>query len=90
MYRIKFSPQAEEDLKRLNRQAPSNIKKLTKLIKELQEHPRMGTGQVERLKHYEEETWSRRLSGEHRLIYRIYDEVVEVLVLSTFGHYNDK
>jgi toxin YoeB len=90
MYRVKFSPQAEEDVKRLNRQSPSNIKKLTKLIKELQEHPRMGTGQVERLKHYEEETWSRRLSGEHRLIYRIYDEVVEVLVLSTFGHYNDK
>ena len=24
---------------------------------------------------------------EHRLVYKIYDEVVEVLVLSTFGHY---
>jgi toxin YoeB len=90
MYRIKLLPQAEEDVKRLNRQAPSNIKKLTKLIKELQEHPRMRNRQVKRLKHYKEETWSRRLSGEHRLIYRIYDEIVEVLVLSTFGHYNDK
>ena len=24
---------------------------------------------------------------EHRHVYRIYDEVIEVLVLSAFGHY---
>ncbi len=90
MYRVKFSTEAELDVKKLNRQSPANIKKLAKLIKELQEHPRTGTGQIEKLKHYQEETWSRRLSGEHRLVYRIYDEIVEVLVLSTFGHYNDK
>lgn len=90
MYRVKFSTEAELDVKKLNRQSPANIKKLAKLIKELQEHPRTGTGQIEKLKQYQDETWSRRLSGEHRLVYRIYDEIVEVLVLSTFGHYNDK
>ena len=54
---------------------------------ELQEHPRTGTGQIEQLKYYEEETWSRRINKEHRLVYRIYDDIVEVLVLSTYGHY---
>ena len=28
-----------------------------------------------------------RMTHEHRLVYRIYDEVIEVLVLSAFGHY---
>ena len=31
--------------------------------------------------------YSRRITKEHRLVYKIYDEVVEVPVLSTFGHY---
>lgn len=69
------------------RKAPKAIKKLEKLLEELREHPRTGTGQVEQLKHYKEETWSRRITREHRLVYRIHDDVVEVLVLSVFGHY---
>ncbi|MCQ2196499.1 MAG: Txe/YoeB family addiction module toxin [Bacteroidaceae bacterium] len=51
------------------------------------EHPRTGTGQCEQLRHYKEETWSRRITREHRLVYQINDDVVEVLVISTFGHY---
>ncbi|MCQ2172268.1 MAG: type II toxin-antitoxin system YoeB family toxin [Bacteroidales bacterium] len=31
--------------------------------------------------------YSRRITSEHRLVYKIYDDVVEVLVLSAFGHY---
>lgn len=71
----------------LQKNAPQAIKKLKKLLDELQIHPRTGTGKVEQLKHYAEETWSRRINKEHRLVYRIYDDVVEVLVLSTYGHY---
>ncbi|WP_229123623.1 type II toxin-antitoxin system YoeB family toxin [Bacteroides cellulosilyticus] len=39
------------------------------------------------LKHYKEETWSRRINDEHRLVYRIKEDVVIVLVLSVYGHY---
>ena len=90
MYKIKLSTRAEEDLAKLKKSEPNSFKKASKLLFEIAEHPRIGTGQVERLKYYEEETWSRRVSGEHRLIYRINDEVVEGLVLSAFGHYDDK
>lgn len=82
-----FTEDARKDLLQLQKKAPKAIKKLTSLIEELQEHPRTGTGQVEQLKHFAEETWSRRINKEHRLVYRIYDDVVEVLVLSTYGHY---
>lgn len=63
------------------------IKKLNALLEEITNHPTTGTGQVEKLKHYKEETWSRRINKEHRLIYRVYEEVVEVLIISVYGHY---
>ena len=87
MYRIVFTEDAQQDLQKLQKKAPQAIKKLKSLLVELQEHPRTGNGQVEQLKHYEEETWSRRINKEPRLVYRIYDDIVEVLVLSTYGHY---
>ena len=87
MYTIVFSEDAKKDLKELHRKAPEAITKLSKLLKEVREHPRTGTGQVEPLKGYDGSVYSRRITKEHRLVYKIYDDVVEVLVLSTFGHY---
>lgn len=87
MYTIVFSEDAKKDLKELHRKAPEAITKLSKLLEEVREHPRTGTGQVEALKGYDGSVYSRRITMEHRLVYKIYDDVVEVLVLSTFGHY---
>ena len=89
MYRIVFTQEAKESLVLLEKKAPKAIAKLEKLIEELKVHPKTGTGKIESLKHYKEETWSRRINREHRLVYRIYDDVVEVLILSTYGHYED-
>ena len=52
MYRIVFSEDAKKDLKELNRKAPQSVAKLSKLLDEIREHPRTGTGQVEPLKGY--------------------------------------
>ena len=90
MYKLKLSKKAEEDLLKLKRNEPNAFKKVEKLILELTEHPRTGTGQVEQLKYFQEETWSRRINKEHRLVYRICDHVIVVLVLSAYGHYDDK
>lgn len=87
MYRIVFSTDARKDLQELNRRAPRAVKKLVKLLEELQEHPRTGTGQVEQLKGYDGNVYSRRITHEHRLVYRVFDDVIEVLVISVFGHY---
>ena len=79
MYRIVFSNDAKKDLKELSKKAPQAVKKLSKLLEEIQEHPRTGTGQLEPLKGYDGIVYSRRITHEHRLVYRIYDEVIEVL-----------
>ena len=87
MYTLVFSDDAKKDLKELHKKAPQAVAKLAKLLDEVREHPRTGTGQVEALKGYDGNVYSRRITKEHRLVYRIYEDVVEVLVLSAFGHY---
>ena len=90
IYNLKFEKEAESDLAKLKKSEKSAYKKAVKLLGELQEHPTTGTGKPERLKHYTEPTWSRRISDKHRLVYRIYDDVVVVFVISAYGHYEDK
>jgi toxin YoeB len=55
--------------------------KIEKLLIELIEHPRTGTGQVEQLKGNRLGQWSRRIDKNNRLIYSIDDEIVTVEVL---------
>ena len=71
----------------MQKKAPSAINKLVVLLEEIQEHPTTGTGQIKRLKHYKTETWSRRITKEHRIVYRVYKDTVEVLVIFVYGHY---
>lgn len=87
MYAVVFSEDAKKDLKELHKKAPLAVSKLSKLLVELQEHPRTGTGQVEILKGYDGTVYSRRITQEHRLVYKIYENDLTILVLSAFGHY---
>jgi toxin YoeB len=47
------------------------VEKINDLIKEIKREPFKGTGKPEPLKGNLAGYWSRRISGEHRLIYRI-------------------
>ena len=85
---ISFTDEAINDIKLLKKSSNKQVlKKLEILFIELQEHPRSGTGQIEILKHFSDETFSRRINQEHKLVYQIKEEIVSVLVLSAFGHY---
>lgn len=85
MYNIVFSDDAKKDLQELRKKAPEALPKLAKLLEEVRIHPR--TGQCEQLKGYDGNVYSRRITQKHRLVYHIYEQEIEVLVLSTFGHY---
>lgn len=87
MYTIVFTEEAKKDIKKLHKHSPQSIVKLSLLLEELRSHPRSGTGQVEQLKGYNGSVYSRRITKEHRLVYRIIDSVVEVLIISAYGHY---
>jgi toxin YoeB len=61
--------------------------KIAKLIKEIQRTPFTGTGKPEPLKHELSGYWSRRITEEHRLIYKIESD--SVVIASCKGHYED-
>ncbi len=54
------------------------------------ERPRTGLGHPEALRGGGNITWSRHITAHNRIIYDIYEDVVEVHVLELEGHYNDK
>lgn len=63
------------------------LKKINLLLKDRERGGNDGLGKPEPLKGEFEGFWSRRIDSEHRLIYRLVDEIVEIL--SCKGHYND-
>ena len=90
IYILDFSASADRDIALLKKSDSHSYKKLVRLLEELVEHPTTGIGKPEPLKGNRLGQWSRRISKKHRLIYEIREEIVTVLILSAYGHYNDK
>lgn len=87
-YSIEFLPKAKEDLKSIKYSGnKAAYTKVLALVEELKEHPTTGTGQPELLKHNLSGYWSRRIDKKNRLVYRIEEEIVTVIVVSAAGHY---
>lgn len=90
MYTLTYAPTAEEDLRKLKRNEPAAFKKVCLLLNELVEHPKTGTGHPHPLTGDRAGEWSRSITKKHRLVYEIREQEVCVLVLSAYGHYDDK
>ena len=71
-YLVKFSQQAEEDL-RIHKNAGNKaiLKKIVSILEEIAIHPFEGTGKPEPLKYGFTGKWSRRINLEHRLVYEV-------------------
>lgn len=54
------------------------LRKINALIKECQRTPFAGTGQPEALKQNLSGFWSRRITGEHRLVYKTENGVLYI------------
>jgi len=66
------------------------LKRIYRLLEELEQHPTTGTGKPHQLKYDKAETWSRSIDDRHRMLYTIDEGKVTVFVISLWGHYNDK
>ena len=89
-YFVDIKEKAQFDLAKLKKDEPKFYAKALKLIAELYEHPRTGTGKPKQLSADRAGQWRRKISDKHRLIYEIHEQVVEVIVISAWGHYDDK
>jgi toxin YoeB len=87
-YTIELLPKAKKDLKAIKYSGnKAAYTKATALIEEIKEHPTTGTGQPEQLKYDLAGYWSRRIDKKNRIIYRIDEGKVTVVVVSVAGHY---
>ena len=68
LYKIEFTQIATKTVSKYKKSTPVQYKKLVKLLNELMEHPRTGTGHPEPLISGDSITYSRRISKNDRLI----------------------
>ena len=88
-FEIDFKDSALEDLKKHKKAGQKQLlSKIEKFTLECIQNPRQGTGHPEQLKYRQLETWSREINKQHRFVYEIEDK--KIIVLSVWGHYDDK
>ena len=76
--RIVWAPSAWQDYLHWSRTDVRVRDKINTLIEDIQHHPFAGLGKPEPLKRKLRGFWSRRISREHRLVYRIESGVVQI------------
>jgi toxin YoeB len=80
-----FSSKAWDDYLYWQKTDKAQLKRINKLIKEIQRKPFEGIGKPEPLKHNLSGFWSRRINQEHRLVYKVADDAL--LIAQCRYHY---
>ena len=87
-YRIVLTEQAKEDY--LFWKSSGNkviLNKIVRLLEDMSSHPYIGIGKPEALKYSLSGYWSRRINTEHRIVYRVLEDVIEIEVMAMRYHY---
>jgi toxin YoeB len=82
---IKFSSHGWEDYLYWQSADKTILKRINRLIAEIQREPFEGIGKPEPLKHQLSGFWSRRIDDRHRLVYAIEKETL--LIAQCRDHY---
>ncbi len=83
-----YTPEAEEDLRYRHKQDKKTLKRILKLIENMEETPFSGLGKPEPLRHQLSGCWSRRIDTTNRLIYEVDEEAMEIWILQARYHYS--
>lgn len=89
-YKISFDPKVLKVIGKWKKSNPILYRKLGKVLNDIMEHPRTGTGHPEAMVGGGNIKYSRRITAHNRVIYEIDDEQIIVLVIEVEGHYDDK
>jgi toxin YoeB len=83
--RLIFAEEAWEDYLFWQKTDPKVVKRINAVIKDIRRSPFEGIGKPEPLKHGLSGYWSRRITDEHRLIYKVLSD--SVLLAQMRYHY---
>ena len=82
-----FDPDAFEDFCNWAINDKQIFKKILELLKSIRRTPYQGIGKPEPLKFNQSGYWSRRITDEHRLVYKV-DDQNNIFIASCRGHYD--
>lgn len=82
---LSFHPQAWDDYLFWQQNDKSILRKINQLIRDIARDPFAGIGKPEPLKLNLSGFWSRRITEEHRIVYKIQDG--EIIIVQCRGHY---
>lgn len=74
-----FQPEVLEDLTYWVDTDRKTALRLLRMVKEVLKSPFEGIGKPEPLKHLAADTWSRRITQEHRLVYLVRNDRIDFL-----------
>ena len=76
--KLVFADEAWEDYLHWQKQDGKMVERINKLIRETQREPFSGVGKPEPLKHALSGLWSRRITDEHRMVYRVEGDQLQI------------
>ncbi|MEH2438405.1 MAG: Txe/YoeB family addiction module toxin [Nostoc sp.] len=85
MKKVAFEPEAFEQLGQWATEDKKIFKKILELIRDIQRDPFEGIGKPEPLKYKLQGYWSRRITDEHRLVYKVQEDLL--IILTCKYHY---
>ena len=80
MRRLVFTDAAWDDYQLWQSQDRKMLRRINLLIEDTRRHPSTGIGKPEPLKNQLTGAWSRRIDGEHRLVY--FDQDDDLVIIS--------
>ncbi len=83
--RLIFAEHAWDDYLHWQRTDPKILRRIHELIRDATRHPFEGIGKPEPLRHALSGYWSRRITDEHRLVYKVVGE--DLLIAQLRYHY---
>jgi len=78
---IRFSSNAWNDYLYWQKTNIKTLKRINKLIRDIQREPYDGIGKPEPLKHGLSGYWSRRINDEHRIVYKCDNDTLKIAQL---------
>ena len=76
--KLTFSDEAWDDYLYWQNTDRSMLRRINQLIKDVRRSPYEGIGKPEPLKHQLAGWWSRRIDSEHRFLYRVTEQAIEI------------
>lgn len=77
--KIELKPQAKQDILFFKRSNKLILDRIKLLLLDIEKSPYQGIGKPEPLKYELQVLWSRRITREHRIVYKVEQDTIQII-----------